>query len=81
MLRPGCIIAFDDVNRPAIRKVCRFVVLNRHYSVAVAVDPTPGRPSILQEALVEVGRHHDQAERLLRPEILHPDDELGLTGP
>jgi hypothetical protein len=33
MLRLGGIVAFDDADFPAVRKVCRFIANNRTYSV------------------------------------------------
>jgi predicted O-methyltransferase YrrM len=80
MLRVGGVVAFDDAHWPAIRKVCRFIAANRNYSVVPAADPMPGRPSLLRNTLGKIGRRLNQIGRLVRPEILRPDDELGISG-
>jgi predicted O-methyltransferase YrrM len=80
MLRAGGIVAFDDADWPAIRKVCRFVVENLHYSVVVCCDGEPGRPSILRRSLGALGRTSGKVGRVVRPEVLRPDDALGLSG-
>jgi len=80
MLRVGGIVAFDDADWPAIHRLCRFVAENLHYSVAVAREADPGRPSMLRKSLRRLGRASGKVRRLLSPEVLRPDDVLGISG-
>jgi len=67
MLRAGGVVAFDDVNWPAVKKVCRFVATNRAYSIVGAC----GGSSWKRRA----------AERLLRMMPFHYSNvKLGIGG-
>jgi predicted O-methyltransferase YrrM len=78
MLNVGGVVAFDDADWPAIRKVCRFVRTNLTYSVLRAYRP-----------YLELSLKRRLLERLLRlrpfrgllpPELMAPDWRIGLAG-
>lgn len=78
MLKVGGIVAFDDANWPAIRRVCRFVKTNLAYS-AVGAVASEYKPSMIRRIA-----EHLPARRLfskfLRPDIVNPDRSVGLAG-
>lgn len=78
MLNVGGVVAFDDATWPAIRKVCRFVKTNLAYSVLDVDDPecTPSLKRRVSELLLR----HSPFREFLRPEVVAPDSNLGLTG-
>jgi len=78
MLNVGGVVAVDDTTWPAIRKVCRFVKTNLAYSV-LGVDDSDGTPS-LKRRISEFLLCHSPFRGLLRPEVIAPDSNLGLTG-
>jgi predicted O-methyltransferase YrrM len=76
MLRTGGAIAFDDADWPAIRKVCRFVVTNRAYTVwrtypATPVKATRRRGLVLRDLLKGRGPVSEEDEI---------DQQFGLHG-
>jgi predicted O-methyltransferase YrrM len=80
MLNTGGIVAFDDANWPAIRKVCRFVKTNLNYSVVgVDVNYKPLLKRRLAERVLRPLRG-GPFQKILRPEILTPDQSIGLIG-
>ena len=80
MLRVGGVVAFDDASFPSIRKVCRFVVINRSYSVFRALRPEIRRtPSLKGNAVRYLARKSEMVRRLLSPEFFDPDFDLGLV--
>jgi predicted O-methyltransferase YrrM len=78
MLNLGGVVAFDDADWPAIRKVCRFVKLNLNYSVMGlgGVDAEPSLRRRLSERLLCRGPFRN----LLRPEVVASDRSIGLGG-
>jgi len=78
MLKVGGVVAFDDANWPAIRKVCRFVKMNLAYSV-LGVDGLDAEPS-LKRRLLENLLRREPFRRLLRAEAVTPDISIGLGG-
>lgn len=76
MLRVGGIVVFDDANWPSVRKVCRYIVTNRAYSVVptAAGPPTSWRRRLLGGVLGYLPR------ALLKPEVVESDAMLGLHG-
>lgn len=78
MLNVGGVVAFDDANWPAIRKVCRFVKTNLAYSVLGGHGSNP-EPS-LDRRLFEPLLARSEFRSLLRPEVVTPDSNIGLRG-
>jgi predicted O-methyltransferase YrrM len=84
MLRAGGIVALDDCQYPGIRKLCRYIATNLHYSVhRCLAEDLPDRLPMRHRALRVAGRWRDYPvgrplSRLLRPEIVEPDPELQL---
>jgi predicted O-methyltransferase YrrM len=79
MLNVGGVVAFDDADWPAIRKVCRFVKTNLAYSVLHGDDLVDDRKS-LKRRLSEGLLRRSPFRRLLRPEAIQSDFSLGLAG-
>jgi predicted O-methyltransferase YrrM len=77
MLKVGGVVAFDDANWPAIRKVCRFVKTNMKYSV-IGVDGPEPTPS-LKRRLLERFLGNEPFRRFVRPDIV-TDQKIGLAG-
>jgi len=79
MLNVGGVVAFDDADWPAVRKVCRFVKTNLDYSVLGGVDGVESKPSLKRRLLQHLLRR-EPFLRLLRPEVVAPDRDKGLGG-
>jgi predicted O-methyltransferase YrrM len=79
MLRIGGIVAFDDVDFPSVKKVCRFIIKNRNYSVFGNLRPGQRyKPSLGHRVLVSAARFSKKVQRWLKPEILETDAELNI---
>jgi len=78
MLNVGGVVAFDDAAWPAIRKVCRFVKTNLAYSVLGVDGSDPAHT--LKRRLPSTLLRHSPFRKLLRPEVIKPDRDAGLTG-
>jgi hypothetical protein len=81
MLNVGGVVAFDDADWPAIRKVCRFVKTNLAYSVV----GTDGSDSLKRRVFEHLWRPIPSPilrlfRRILRPEVFELDGRLGLRG-
>jgi predicted O-methyltransferase YrrM len=72
MLNVGGIVAVDDADWPAVRKVCRFVETNLAYSV-VGVDGAGSKKQLFSESLP----HRRSWWSLLRREVITPDSGVG----
>jgi predicted O-methyltransferase YrrM len=71
MVPVGGVIAFDDLSYPAVKKLVRFVILNRDYSPILTTrePPTKSWKRRLVEPLLR---------SRLKPEIIIPDGDLGI---
>lgn len=78
MLQVGGVVAFDDSNLPAIRKVCRFVKTNLEYSV-VGTDGPEGTTPLRRRVLERILRN-EPFRRFTRPDVIAPDRSIGLVG-
>ncbi len=80
LLRIGGVVAIHDTNRPAIRKVCRFIVKNRSYSVYPSQKNKQNLNfSIAHRIIWRIAQVLPERVRyLLRPEFIEPDETLGL---
>jgi predicted O-methyltransferase YrrM len=78
MLNVGGVIAFDDANWRAIRKVCRFVSTNRAYSV-LGIEGSDDAPSLMRRVSEYVLRY-TPFSKLLRPDVVTPDESIRLGG-
>lgn len=82
ILNVGGIVAFDDANWPAIRKVCRFVKTNLTYSV-LGTDGSDGTSSLKRRVFQNTLRYTPRSKLLsgiLRSEVVTPDESIGLAG-
>lgn len=81
MLRPGGIIAFDDVGWPGVRKVCRFIVTNRIYSVFRCFPEMHNQALRCRKSRIlrSLAENSGRLRRLLSPEFLQTDAELGIN--
>jgi predicted O-methyltransferase YrrM len=71
MLPVGGVVAFDDLTYPAVKKLVRFVILNRDYSPILTTITRPRR-SWKRRLLEPLLRSR------LKPEITMPDCDLGI---
>jgi hypothetical protein len=78
MLNVGGVVAFDDADWPAIRKVCRFVKTCPAYSVLGVDGSDPERS--LKRCISERLLRHGPFRKLLRSEVITPDGSIGLVG-
>lgn len=78
MLNVGGVVAFDDADWPAVRKVCRFVRSNLAYSL-VGVNGSDPEISLKHRIAVKF-LVHSPLRVLLRPEVLLADAAAGLAG-
>ncbi len=80
MLNVGGVVALDDANWPAIRKVCRFVKTNLAYSVVEASYSEPSLKRRVFGGLFGGLLHRRPFRMVLRPEVIVPDSSIGLGG-
>jgi len=78
LLRVGGIVAFDDSNYPAIRKVLRYVLTNRRYSVIADQKVAPRGRSALSQMIIRLGNRSPRLKKALSAEAIQPDSALGL---
>jgi hypothetical protein len=75
MLRVGGLLAFDDTTWPSMRKVLRYLVTNRAYTVVECLAAPSSRRDGLARALRPLTR---PLSRWFKPEISEPDGALRL---
>ena len=75
MLPVGGLIAFDDASWPSVRKVLRYIITNRHYSVVECSHSPTSRVEQLKSRLQPVSR---LVPGILTPELINTDVSLGL---
>jgi predicted O-methyltransferase YrrM len=83
MLDVGGVIAFDDSDWPAIRKLLRFIVLNRPYDVHrpdAVIEPPPGSPSPGRRLAHGLLRRFPRFRSTFAPAFNVPDEHLRLRG-
>ncbi|AFY71877.1 O-methyltransferase family 3 [Thalassoporum mexicanum PCC 7367] len=76
LLKVGGILAIDDANWPAIRKVCRFIATNRAYEPWRAMPV--GQAFFRQQLFANLSPLTSRLRRFFRPEFIEPDTSLGL---
>lgn len=83
ILNIGGVVAFDDADWPAIRKVCRFVKTNLAYSV-LGIDGTDAAPSLKRRVFQDMVRYTPLVRRrlskILHSEVVMPNKSVGLDG-
>lgn len=81
LLRVGGVVAIHDTNRSAIRKVCRFIVTNRSYSVFPPQKNKHNLNLSLSRRIVWRIVHllPKRVRHFLKPEFIEPDETLGLV--
>lgn len=75
MLRVGGLLAFDDTTWPSMRKVLRYLVTNRAYTVVECLAAPRSRRDGMARALQPLTR---PLSRWFKPEISQPDGALRL---
>jgi predicted O-methyltransferase YrrM len=75
MLEVGGILAFDDTTWPSMRKLLRYIVTNRAYSVVECLGSPHSRRDDVARMLRPLTSHWS---RLLKPELVDPDGVLKL---
>lgn len=81
ILNVNGILILNDTHWPSIRKVCRYILTNRSYSVFRCLT-TPHEPESLErerQASLGVGNIPRHLRKLLRPEAIETDEELGIS--
>lgn len=77
MLRVGGVVVLDDLQMPAIAKLCRFILKNQNYSLVDAVvNETRHGHDVGEPLCSHCGEPIDRA--VLRPEVLDPNEALGI---
>lgn len=76
LLKIGSYIVFDDANWPSIRKVLRYIVINRNYEVVDNLSAPTSKKDKLACILQPITKL--LLGNLLKPEIIDPDGSLGL---
>jgi predicted O-methyltransferase YrrM len=79
MLPVGGVVIFDDVSWAPIHRVVRLALSYGSYEVADHTGPVSDRRTLLRRA-IKIVRLIPRAERLIRPDVLVPDSDLGLAG-
>ena len=80
LLRVGGVVVFDDANWESIRKVCRYIVTNRSYTVfPSSQSDTSGKISLRHRLLFDAPVISKHFRRIAKPEILEPDFKLQLA--
>ena len=79
MLPVGGVVIFDDVNWAPIHRVVQWGIFYGSFEVADQTGAVSHRRTLLRRAANMV-RLLPGAERLVRPDVLVPDAELGLAG-
>ena len=82
LLNIGGVVTFDDLSFPSIRKLCRYILTNRTYTLYQPdASPARERPSFkrrLFERMLELPVAGRNLRRWCKPELLIPDRRLGL---
>ena len=79
ILRVGGVAVLDDANMPSVRKVCRYIVTNRSYSVFRCLIPRDHGVSVRTRVARTLRGVAGGARRMLKPELAEFDAELGLV--
>lgn len=83
ILDVGGLLVLDDSDWPAVRAAIRYILLNRHYSVAhpeVVIEPPPGRTRLPGRFLRGLAKGNRRLAGLLRHDFVVPDRELKVMG-
>jgi len=78
LLNIGGVVAFDDADWPAVRKVCRYLTTLPSYEI-MAEKITP-KFSMKRKLLTRLVNSSTKLKNICKPEFLIPDTELGLRG-
>lgn len=81
LLEVGGVIAFDDTLYPSVRKVCRYIVTNRAYTVVNGpTGDKPPAPWSKTRMLLKAPVISSYLRNISKPEVIEPDEILGLPG-
>jgi predicted O-methyltransferase YrrM len=81
LLDVGGLIAFDDADWPAVTQVIRYVLANRHYSVAfpeIVIEKARGAPTLAGDLLRALARANPRLAAKFRPDFLVPARSLQI---
>lgn len=79
LLNIGGVLVIDDTHFPSIRKVCRFIVTNRSYSVFRCLTQPKYQLSWKRQLIKKAAQICRPIAFLLKPEYVNPDLDLGLV--
>lgn len=81
VLKDGGLLVLDDCTYDGIRKVCRYIVTNRDYSVHAALPLTSEPPNEdvgIWRRVANIMKRYPGGRKRLKQELLQTDTELGL---
>jgi predicted O-methyltransferase YrrM len=79
LLRPGGVVLFDDAARRSVNRVIRHALTYPAYEIYGTTDEVRGGPSLLGR-LRQLACGVPALRRLLRPDLLRRDWDLGILG-
>jgi predicted O-methyltransferase YrrM len=83
ILADGGLIAFDDSDWPAVSQVIRYILANRHYTVAypeIVIEPLRYTPGFANRVVRRLGKVVPKLGSKLRQDFLAPSYEMGIRG-
>jgi len=79
LLKVGGVVALDDADFAAVRKVCRFIASNRSYRVLRCLGEADRGREIKHRLAESIASVIPDRDRLLAPEVVEPDHALGIV--
>ena len=79
LLRPGGVVLFDDAVRPSVKRVIRHALTYPCYELYASTEAVPAAGTALRRLRTRAARL-PSVRKVVRPDVLTRDWELGLTG-
>jgi hypothetical protein len=80
MLKPGGVMVLHDTwHYPAVRKLCRYMLTNRRYTVYAAEGGVPSGTAPGRRLAFDIPIVSRYIKEIAKPEEIEPDSRLGLT--
>jgi predicted O-methyltransferase YrrM len=80
ILSVGGVVVFDDVFFPGVHQACRYVALNRAYTVVGSTEGVADyRPSNVARVLRQAAQRSSAARKILKSKFCVPDETLKFT--
>ena len=85
LLKVGGVVVFDDLLYPSVHRVCRYIITNRAYRVVDNSSSLKQHKSwskaqtLLKTPVIsKYLKRSTYLKRIAKPEVIEPDDKLGL---